>query len=62
MVDIHTTTGELKARIDIEKNIDDFDYSLKILFVRENQYAYIKLNKKELRELRRDISYLLEER
>lgn len=62
MVDINTTTGELKARIDIEKNIDDFDYSLKILFVRENQYAYIKLNKKELRELRRDISYLLEER
>lgn len=61
MVDIETKTGELKARIDIEKNIDDFDYSLKILFVKENQYAYIKLNKNELRELKRDISYLLAE-
>lgn len=62
MVDIHTATGDVKAKVNIEKNIDDFDYSLKILFVKENQYAYLKLSKKELQELSRDIHYLLAER
>lgn len=62
MVEIKTKSGELRVKIDVEKNIHYFGYVIKVNFIESNQLAYIELTRQQLMDFSREINYLLLER